>query len=106
LQVNKFLEKDGIEVGVIDLRFIKPLDEELLKNIQAKTVFVFSDSAKIGGVGETLEAFYNENKIEKDIISFEIEDKFIPHGQTKDIEKMLKIDVESLAQRVKEKIKL
>jgi 1-deoxy-D-xylulose-5-phosphate synthase len=105
-QVNKFLEKDGIEVGVIDLRFIKPLDEELLKNIQAKTVFVFSDSAKIGGVGETLEAFYNENKIEKDIISFEIEDKFIPHGQTKDIEKMLKIDVESLAQRVKEKIKL
>jgi 1-deoxy-D-xylulose-5-phosphate synthase len=100
-QVRKLLEKDGIETGVVDLRFIKPLDEELLKSIEAETIFVFSDSAKIGGVAESLEGFYNENNINKKIISFEIEDKFIPHGQTKDVEKMLKIDVESLAKRVK-----
>jgi 1-deoxy-D-xylulose-5-phosphate synthase len=105
-QVSKLLEKEEIKTGVIDLRFIKPLDEKLLKSIEAKTIFVFSDSVKLGGVAESLEAFYNENNITKKIISFEIEDKFIPHGQTKDIEKMLKIDVESLAQRVKQKIKL
>jgi len=97
----KLLEKDGIEVGVVDLRFIKPLDEELLKNIEAKTWFVFSDSAQKGGVAETLQSFSNENSLHKKIISFEIEDKFIPHGETKDIEKMLKIDVESLSKIIK-----
>ena len=103
-QVSKLLEKNGINSGVVDLRFIKPLDEELLRNIKAKTIFVFSDSAKIGGVAESLEAFYNKIQVNKRIISFEIEDKFIPHGETKDIEKMLKIDIESLVNRVEEEI--
>jgi 1-deoxy-D-xylulose-5-phosphate synthase len=92
------------DIALLDLRFIKPLDEELLRNIKAKTIFVFSDSAKIGGVAESLEAFYNKIQVNKRIISFEIEDKFIPHGETKDIEKMLKIDIESLVNRVEEEI--
>jgi len=103
-QVMKLLEKEGIKVGVLDLRFIKPLDTELLKNLKAKTWFIFSDSAKKGGVAETLQAFSNENSLHKKIISFEIEDKFIPHGETKDVEKMLKIDIQSLANIVKEYI--
>jgi len=100
-QVAKELSNQGIEVGVMDLRFIKPLDEKTLKNLEAKIWFVFSDSAKIGGVAETLQAFSNDNSLHKKIISFEIEDKFIPHGDTKDIEKMLKIDVGSLVERIK-----
>jgi 1-deoxy-D-xylulose-5-phosphate synthase len=100
-QVMKLLEKEGIEAGVLDLRFIKPLDEELLKSIEAKTWFVFSDSAKKGGVAESLQSFSNEYSLHKNIISFEIEDRFVPHGNTNDIEKMLEIDVESLAKRVK-----
>ena len=100
-QVAKKLQDEGIEVGVLDLRFIKPLDEELLRNLKANKWFVFSDSAKIGGVAESIESFVIENNLNKEIISFEIEDKFIPHGQTSDIEKMLKIDIDSLVDRVK-----
>ena len=101
-QVAKKLEAEGIEVGVMDLRFIKPLDTQTLKNLKAKKWFVFSDTAKIGGVAESLQAFSNDNSLHKKIISFEIEDKYIPHGETKDIEKMLKIDIDSLVDRVKE----
>jgi len=100
-QVAKKLEAEGIEVGVMDLRFIKPLDTQTLKNLKAKKWFVFSDTAKIGGVAESLQAFSNDNSLHKKIISFEIEDKYIPHGETKDIEKMLKIDIDSLVDRVK-----
>jgi len=103
-QVAKKLQENGIEVGVMDLKFIKPLDENTLKNLKANTIFVFSDNNKIGGVAESLEAFYNDNNINKNIISFEFEDKFIPHGETKDIEKMLKVDIDSLVIKVKEKI--
>ena len=99
-QVAKKLQENGIEVGVMDLRFIKPLDENTLKNLKANTIFVFSDNNKIGGVAESLEAFYNDNNINKKIISFEFEDKFIPHGETKDIEKMLKVDIDSLKEKI------
>ena len=99
-QVSKELEKRGIEVGVLDLRFIKPLDIELLKSLKADKWFILSDNNKIGGVAESLEAFCNENNLNKNIISFEFEDKFIPHGETKDIEKMLEVDINSLANKI------
>ena len=97
-QVMKQLQKEGIEVGVMDLKFIKPLDIDTLKNLKANRWFVFSDTAKIGGVAESLQIF------NKEIISFEFEDKFIPHGETKDIEKLLKVDIDSLVKRVKDKL--
>jgi len=103
-QVAKRLQEEGINVGVMDLRFIKPLDEDTLRSLKAATWFVFSDNNKIGGVAESLEAFCNENNLDKKIISFEFDDKFIPHGQTNDIEKYLKVDIESLKNKIKEYI--
>jgi len=99
-QVAKNLEKEGIEVGLMDLRFIKPLDIDTLKSLKAKKWIVFSDNNKIGGVAESLEAFCVENGLNKQIISFEFEDKFIPHGQTSDIEKLLGVDIDSLTQKI------
>jgi len=99
-QVAKKLQNKNIEVGVMDLRFIKPLDKETLENLKAKTLFIFSDNNKIGGVAESLEAFYNEIGLNKKIISFEFEDKFIPHGQTKDVEKSIGVDIDTLSNKV------
>jgi len=99
-QVAKKLQASGIEVGVMDLKFIKPLDEDTLKTLKANKWFVFSDNNKIGGVAESLEAFCNENNLDKKIISFEFEDKFIPHGQTSDIEKLLQVDIDSLTNKI------
>ncbi|NPA55579.1 MAG: 1-deoxy-D-xylulose-5-phosphate synthase [Epsilonproteobacteria bacterium] len=104
-QIAKNLSNEGIEVGVMDLRFIKPLDEETLKNLKAKTWIVISDNAKIGGVAETLQAFCNQHLLNKEIISYEYDDKFIPHGQTSDVEKMLGVDVKSLTDKIKQLLK-
>ena len=103
-QVMKKLEKEGIEAGVMDLKFIKPLDIQTLKNLEADKWFVFSDNVKIGGVAETLQSFVNEYSLNKQIISFEFDDKFIPHGETKDIEKLLQVDIDSLVERVKKEL--
>ena len=100
-QVMKQLQKEGIEVGVMDLRFIKPLDIDTLTSLKAKKWFVFSDNNKIGGVAESLQSINNEYNLDKEIISFEFEDKFIPHGQTSDVEKYLEVDIDSLVKRIK-----
>jgi len=99
-ETMKLLDK---EISLLDLRFVKPLDEDMLKRMAQKHSkwFIFSDSAKMGGVGSALLEFISENSIEGiDIISFEYSDAFITHGATRLVEESLGLTPEKLAQRV------
>ncbi len=99
-KVLNILKEKGIDAGLTDLRFAKPFDKKLLKSIKAKKWYIFSDNAKKGGIGEMLCEFANKENLDKNIISFEYEDKFIPHGDIKKVEKFLGIDEESIAQKI------
>jgi len=93
------------EVSILDLRFVKPLDEEMLKNMATKHKkwFVFSDSTKMGGVGSAISEFLADAKIlDVQVSSFEYEDEFITHGNTKLVEESLGLLPEQLAKRVQE----
>ena len=89
--------------AVLDLRFVKPLDDEMLVNLSKtyKKWFVFSDSAKMGGVGSAILELLSEKQI-KDVslTSFEYDDAFITHGNTKLVEESLGILPEQLAKRI------
>ncbi len=103
-ETSKFLEE---EVSLLDLRFVKPLDADMLKNMSKKHKkwFVFSDSAKMGGVGSAISEFLADEKIlDVEVTSFEFSDKFITHGNTKLVEESLGLLPEQLALRVKESI--
>ncbi len=92
-------------VSILDLRFVKPLDEDTLLEMaqRHKKWFVFSDSAKMGGVGSALLEFLAQQKIlDVHVTSFEYEDAFITHGSTHLIEESLKLLPQQLAQRVTE----
>jgi len=93
------------EVALLDLRFVKPLDEEMLKELSKKYKkwFVFSDTAKHGGVGSALLEFLaKECILDVYVVSFEYEDAFITHGNTKIVEESLGLLPQQLAKRVKE----
>ena len=101
-ETSKFLDED---VSILDLRFVKPLDETMLKELSKKYKkwFVFSDSAKLGGVGSAiLEFLAKENILDISLVSFEYEDDFITHGNTKVVEESLNILPKQLATRIKE----
>jgi len=100
----KFLEED---VSILDLRFVKPLDENMLKNLATKHKkwFIFSDSSKAGGVGSAILEFLAKEKIlDIELTSFEYEDKFITHGNTKLVEESLGLLPSQLAAKVKESL--
>lgn len=93
------------EVSLLDLRFVKPLDEEMLKAMaqKHKRWFIFSDSAKMGGVGSAILEFLAEEKItDIELTSFEYEDAFITHGNTKLVEESLGLLPQQLAKKVME----
>jgi len=94
---------EPIEAAILDLRFVKPLDEEMLVNLSKKYKkwFVFSDSAKMGGVGSAILELLNEKQIsDVTLTSFEYDDAFITHGNTKLVEESLGLLPEQLAKRI------
>ncbi|KIM04322.1 MAG: 1-deoxy-D-xylulose-5-phosphate synthase [Sulfurovum sp. AS07-7] len=93
---------------VVDLRFVKPLDGEFLTNLSKthKSWFVFSDSAKIGGVGSAILEFLNVSRINDiNLVTFEYDDTFITHGATSDVEYSLGLTPSQLSQKIKKTLK-
>ncbi|MCF6340407.1 MAG: 1-deoxy-D-xylulose-5-phosphate synthase [Sulfurimonas sp.] len=101
-ETAELMEQD---VSILDLRFVKPLDEKILKelSIKHKKWFIFSDSSKMGGVGSAILEFLAKEKIFSiELESFEYEDKFITHGNTKLVEESLELLPKQLSKRVLE----
>ncbi len=89
---------------ILDLRFVKPLDKNRLLELSKthKKWFVFSDSVKMGGVGSAILELLNEERVQGvELTTFEYEDEFITHGNTKLVEASLGITPEQLANRIK-----
>lgn len=87
---------------IVDLRFIKPLDTKLLLEL-AKTItkwYIFSDSQKQGGVGSILLEFICDNDLNIKLKSFEYEDIYIQHGDTKLLEEELGILPNQIASQI------
>ncbi|CAD7286230.1 1-deoxy-D-xylulose-5-phosphate synthase [Campylobacter suis] len=99
----KVMQNTQMSVNLIDLIFVKPLDENLLLELakSCKKWFIFSDSAKRGGVGEILAGFLQEHKIyDVAISSFEYSDEFITHGATSLVEDSLGLSVEQISKKL------
>jgi 1-deoxy-D-xylulose-5-phosphate synthase len=104
IETTKLIDED---IAILDLRFVKPLDEKMLAELsrEYKEWFVFSDSVKMGGVGSAILEFLSENRIQDiSVTSFEYEDSFITHGNSILVEESLGRLPEQLAKRVRERI--
>ncbi len=89
--------------ALLDLRFVKPLDVAMLRQLAQthKRWFVFSDSVKMGGVGSAIMEFLAEEAIsDVHVSSFEYDDLFITHGNTNRVEESLGLLPEQLVKRV------
>ncbi len=91
------------DIALLDLRFVKPLDKEALQRCaeKYKQWYVFSDSAKSGGVGSALLEFLSSEKIsDVTVQSFEYDDAFITHGNTRLVEESMGLLPDQIAQKI------
>jgi len=104
-KIAQLLKKDGLDCAVLDLRFAKPIDKDMLDKLSRKYKdwFVISDSSKIGGVGSILASLKNDYDWSGvKIISFEYQDEFIKHGNTKLVEEYLEILPEQIVKKIQD----
>jgi 1-deoxy-D-xylulose-5-phosphate synthase len=78
---------DELNITLIDMRFVKPLDEDLLKEYlsDADMFISLEDGAVMGGAGSSVQEFCSENSINIESKLFGIPDKFIDHASRKEM---------------------
>ncbi len=99
ITTEKLIDED---ITIVDLRFVKPLDTKLLTKLAVtqKKWYIFSDSQKEGGVASALLEFVSITNLDVKITSFEYEDIFIQHGDTKLLEESLELIPSQLALKI------
>ncbi|MBO4213654.1 MAG: 1-deoxy-D-xylulose-5-phosphate synthase [Lachnospiraceae bacterium] len=99
------LEEEGIEVGVVNLRFAKPLDYDMLREVADKydTVITIEDHAVYCGIGTMISAFYkSEGYSDTNVLHLGIPDEFVEQGSTNILYKDFGLDIDSIVSYVKE----
>ncbi len=94
--------RDGIDFTVVNARFLRPLDEELLLSLPQKSIFTLEDNALVGGLGDAVARFYRERGVEKQLRCFGYEDKFLPHGEPRELMEDFGLDPAAILRAVKE----
>ena len=96
-------EKDtGMRFAHYDLRFLKPLDEEMLHEIGKRypKIITVEDGVLKGGMGSAILEFMSDNGYTPQIKRLGIPDKFIQHGPVKDLYSICGIDTETIYQTI------
>ncbi len=104
VKIAEKLEK----VEVINVRFLKPLDVEKIKESIAKTknVIVIEDGTSVGGLTTAIkELIVDENLKNIKFKSFAYPDKFIEHGSVEELEKRYNVDENAIKRYVELQIK-
>lgn len=97
---------NNISVEVINARFIKPLDEEMLRNLQARNIPIITveESALQGGFGSAVLEFYNENNLQVNVHRIGIPDIFIEHGEVNQLLEEIHITSDEIVKVVHTKL--
>ena len=106
-ELLKKLKEIGIEAELINVRFLKPLDSDLiLKSIRkTKKIITIEDNILEGGLASSIKELLIDNKIEDiKIKNFGYPNVFVKHGTVDEIEKLYGLDIDNILKETKELI--
>ncbi|MBQ4440716.1 MAG: 1-deoxy-D-xylulose-5-phosphate synthase [Bacteroidales bacterium] len=98
------LQHDNIRPAHVDLRFLKPLDEELLRDLAAQypAWLTVEDGTEKGGLFSAVAEFLENNKLKNTLSHIAIPDRFIAHGDIPSIYHEVGFGVDDMVRRVRE----
>lgn len=104
IKAIELLKEDDLNISLINMRFIKPLDTELLDEIAGKfeNIITVEENSVVGGFGTGVLEYFNEKNYKNNILRIGLPDMFIDHGTQAELHKMLEIDAEGIQKRVKD----
>ncbi|WP_438945352.1 1-deoxy-D-xylulose-5-phosphate synthase [Sediminibacterium sp.] len=101
------LRTEGIDPAHFDLRFVKPIDEDLLHEAFSNysKIVTVEDGTVVGGFGSAVLEFMNANGYKADVKILGIPDRLVEHGSPKELHRECAYDAEGIAAAVRELMK-
>jgi 1-deoxy-D-xylulose-5-phosphate synthase len=102
------VKAEGINPAHYDMRFAKPIDEEMLHEVFSKfnKIITIEDGTIVGGFGSAVLEFMNEHSYKADIKIMGIPDKLIEHGTPKQLYNEAGFDANHIAQTLRDMISI
>ena len=91
---------DEAKVAHYDMRWLKPMDEQLLHEIGKRftTIITVEDGVISGGLGSAVLEFMADNGYTPRVIRLGVNDQFVEHGSTKELYQLLKLDTQGICE--------
>ena len=101
--IERVEQESGISVAHYDLRFVKPLDTEMLEYIgkNFKKVITIEDGILAGGAGSAVMEFMSDHGYDTKVIRMGLEDHFVQHGSVDELYKLCGLDEDSIYEKIK-----
>ena len=102
VQVTENLRNRGYEPTLVNMRFVKPLDMDLLEILREdhSLIVTLEENVKSGGFGEQVMTYYGSRLHSPAVRIVAIEDKFVPHGSVEDLMHQQQMDSASVTERI------
>lgn len=103
IEAKQILVGDNINPTIVNARFLKPMDENLLHKIfkEHKTIITIEDNVIDGGFGSRVNKFMVDNNYKSKIINIGLPDEFVQHGNAEDIYEYVGLSSKCIAKRIK-----
>lgn len=102
VSVEKALEGMDVSAAHYDMRFVKPLDEEILDEVgrRFKRIVTIEDGARSGGFGSAVLEWMADHGYAPHMTRLGLPDNFVEHGTVPELQRLAGLDVESIRKAV------
>lgn len=102
LEAAKLLAVKGIEVSVMNARFVKPIDRNLVFSVASEDIPVVTleENALNGGFGDAVKELFEDEGLPNRIVRIGLPDEFIPHGKRAELLAEAGLEAERVAERI------
>jgi 1-deoxy-D-xylulose-5-phosphate synthase len=101
------VKAEGINPAHYDMRFVKPIDTELLHEVFSKfnKIITIEDGTVVGGFGTAVLEFMNQNGYKADVKIMGIPDRLVEHGSPKELYSEIGLNAQAIAEVLREWMK-
>lgn len=95
---------DSISVAHYDMRFLKPIDEEILEEVgkKFKRVITVENGVKKGGLGSAVLEWMNDHGYQPKVVRLGLPDEFVEHGTVDELQDIVGIGTDGIIKAIKE----
>ena len=100
--IDRTASEKGLQVAHYDMRFLKPIDEELLHEVgsQFTKVITLEDGVVSGGLGSAVLEFMSDHGYKPEVVRMGIPDEFVEHGTVAQLRALTGMDAEAIYNKI------